>query len=128
MTATIGALEPFSVSVDEGDAALVARIGHADGVGVVGTTGIEALVAAYHRSDAGVVADRTECALFENRSAGRAADRAARHRLVDGSTVDVDAPAEFPVALLPGEFSLERADRRREGQHQRPRASFYWPT
>ena len=118
--APVGAQQRLSgLSVDERDAALVARVSHANGVRMGRAARVQALVAADARLDAGVGADGTQGALFQDGAVGRAAHRAARQRLVDRSAVDVDAPAELALALLAGKVALERADRRRDGHHQR---------
>jgi len=58
-TTTVGALELVTVGVDEGYTALIARVGHADGVRVIWASGVDALVAAHHRLNASVAADGT---------------------------------------------------------------------
>lgn len=63
-TATVGALELVTIGVDERNTALVARIGHANGFGVVRTAGVDTLVTAHHWLDTGVAADRTQCSLL----------------------------------------------------------------
>ncbi len=119
LAAAIGALEPLALAVDEGHLAVVARIGHTDGVRVERAAGVEALVPADGWLDARVGTDGTQGPLLQDGPVGRAADRSAVEGVVDGLAGRVHAPAELALALLPGIVALQGADGRRDGHHQR---------
>lgn len=118
LAAAIGALEPLALAVDEGHLAVVARIGHADGVRVERAADVEALVPADDWLDARVGADGTQDPLLQDGPVRRV-DRSAGEGVVDGLASRVHAPAELALALLPGIVALQGADGRRDGHHQR---------
>ena len=126
LSAPVRALEMLSIRVDERHFALVARVGDANGIRMIRACGVQALIATHYRLDAGVGANWTESALFQDCSIGRATDRAAGDGLVDRIAIQVDTPTEFALALLACVVALERAHRRRNGHHQWSSASFYW--
>ena len=119
LAAAIGALKPLALFVDEGHLAVVARIGHADGVRDERAADVEALVPAGGWLDARVGADGTQGPLLKDGPARRAADRSAGEGVVDGLPGRVHAPTELALALLPGIVALQGADGRRDGHHQR---------
>lgn len=123
LAAAIGALEPLALAVDEGHLAVVARIGHADGVRVERAADVEALVPADGWLDARVGADGTQDPLLQDGPVRRV-DRSAGEGVVDGLASRVHAPAELALALLPGIVALQGADGRRDGHHQRARTVF----
>lgn len=125
LAATVRALDLVSLGVDEGDFALIARIGDAESVRVERAASVEALVPADGWLDARIGADGPKCSLFQDGSVRRTADRSPSERVVDRLAVSVHAPAEFALALLAGVIALQGTDGRRNGHHQRSRAALY---
>ena len=70
LTAAIGAFELMTRGVNEGYFAIIARIGHADGIRMEGTAGVQALISANGRLDTWIGANRPQGSLFEDSTVG----------------------------------------------------------